>query len=507
MDDIKAFIEKITVSLDSARRHIEEPDGAEEKIYRDEPILTTAAKAREALPEKYREMRRIGEGDPALLVSESKRFVAQAKFMEDFEDSYEYNGEFFRYFPTYRHMSDRQLRGYFSWRTDVRRGIVKETSLSFVYVYIYELINLIGTSGAKDAIDKLDTFVAAYLPIDRSIRRYTTRWRRDMAIYYGVPEALCDEKAASKDLSALAEVLSNPREAGEDAVFKALSALSSVNPEKSARYRSEPERTKALFYRIYLAYFEFCGEKRKIPLVERLLGKKMKRTYIIFPSAVFYDKEKNKDYDFVSPGGTVYRRRHGEWTAEGFPETGKKSSAVGALVREIDASLKEYDEKNGKIGETVSKVFAAIARREILRYEEEKRKEAASRIEFDFSALDKIRAGAEETASKLVTEDEFLPDEDDFLPEYMETVTAEDPPAGSPGGRLDGTETEILRLIIEGKDASDCAKSRGTILSVVVDSINEKLYEEFFDNVIEYDGKTPSVVEDYVGELKGVIGE
>ena len=507
MDGIEEFIEKISASLDSARRHIEEADDAEEKVYRDEPILTTAARAREALPERYREMRRIGEGDPSLLVSESRRFVAQAKFMEDFEDSFEYNGEFFKYFPTYRHMSDRQLRGYFSWRTDVRRGVIKETSLSFVYVYLYELINLIGASGAKDAIGKLDSFVAAYLPIDRSIRRYASRWRRDMAIYYGVPEALCEGKGFSEDFAAAAASLEDPRGAGEDAVFKALTALSSVNPEKSARYKSEPERTKALYYRIYLAYSEYCGEKRKIPLAERLLGRKMKRAYIIFPSAIFYEKDKNKDYDFVSPGGAVYRRRRGEWTVEGFPETGKKSSALGALVRETDAAIRAYEKPGGDADGAVSKVFAAIARREIARYEEEKRQEAASKIEFDFSALDRIRESAEETASKLVTEDEFLPEDDDFLPEFTEPDVPEAPAEIPVEGRLDETETEILRFIIEGKDAAGFAKSRGAMLSVVVDSINEKLYEEFFDNVIEYDGKVPVAVEDYVDELKGVIGE
>lgn len=506
MNDIEVFIAKITESLNRANAHLEDSAFTGETVYRDEPILTTAAKAREALPEKYREMRRIGEGDPSLLVSEIKRFVSQAKFMEDFEDSYEYKGEFFKYFPTYRHMSDRQLRGYFSWRTDVRHGVVKETSLSFVYVYLYELINLIGAADPKDAIGKFDSFVAAYLPIDRSIRRYAPRWRRDMAIYYGVPEAFSDGKSPLPDFSVYYSALESPKEAGEDAVFKALVSVSSVNPEKTARYKADPEETKKLYYRIFCAYTDYCTAKRKISLAQRLLGTKTRRPYVIFPSAIFYEKDKKTDREFTSPGGAVYRRCRGEWTVEGYPETGSKNHAVGALVREIDAVLKEADGGNRETS-TVSKTFGAIAHRAIETYREEKRREAASKIEFDFSALDSIREVAEATAAKLVTEDEFLPEEeDDFLPEYAEN---------EPGSALEKykapllteEERETLRLIIGKKDAAGYSKSHGLMLSVVIESINEKLYEELLDNAIEYDGNVPVAVEDYIEELKGVIGE
>ena len=60
--------------------------------------------------------------------------------MADFEDDCPYNGTFKSYFPTYNAMSDRQLRGYFTWRAQVRRGTVEETSTSFAFLYLYELI-------------------------------------------------------------------------------------------------------------------------------------------------------------------------------------------------------------------------------------------------------------------------------------------------------------------------------------------------------------------------------
>ena len=43
--------------------------------------------------------------------------------------------------------------------------------------------------------------------------------------------------------------------------------------------------------------------------------------------------------------------------------------------------------------------------------------------------------------------------------------------------------------------------------SVLVDSINEKLFDHFGDTAVAYDGETPEPLEDYVDELKGIVGK
>ena len=43
------------------------------------------------------------------------------------------------------------------------------------------------------------------------------------------------------------------------------------------------------------------------------------------------------------------------------------------------------------------------------------------------------------------------------------------------------------------------------MLSVMIDSINEKLYDEFLDNVAVFDGEGSYVIEDYAEDLKGFI--
>ena len=53
----------------------------------------------------------------------SEAFLAQARFMEDYEDDYRMEGRTIRHiFTAYQELSLDELRGYFAWRTQIRRG-------------------------------------------------------------------------------------------------------------------------------------------------------------------------------------------------------------------------------------------------------------------------------------------------------------------------------------------------------------------------------------------------
>ena len=481
MSDVIKIIETILSSIDGAQ-----------DVYRDEPIITTASAAVETLPEKYRQMRSIGSGDATLLLNEARLFFETAKFMEDFEDDYEYHGVFMKYFPTYRQMNDRQLRGYFSWRTAVRRKEVRETSLSFAFVYLYELINVIGYDAPEDAARALDDFAVEYSKYDDAILRYAARWRRDMSIYYGVPNSGEDER---EKYERAAGVLLYPEEHGDDEVFGAISALSTYDPERSKLYKKHPAETKALVCRVFRAFSAFCGERRKNTLAERLFGRMCERVYVIFPSAIFYDRKKQEEREYAAPSGRVFKYSGGRWSSVWFPEITRRSSALGALIKEIDASLRPRFGLDPLASASPTRVLGGLVERECASYFEELRRMEASRVEFDLSLLDGIRASAEATRDMLIT-DEEEPDEPLF--EDAQDDAADD-------GKLTDLETSLLKIILDGGDAGAFAKRNGAMLSVVIESINEKLFDLLCDTAIEFYGDTPRAVEDYIDELKGLI--
>lgn len=64
---------------------------------------------------------------------------------------------------------------------------------------------------------------------------------------------------------------------------------------------------------------------------------------------------------------------------------------------------------------------------------------------------------------------------------------------------LSSTEVRLLRCLLYGGDTG-WVQEEGHLLSVLVDGINEKLYDIFGDTVLE-DG----VVEDYIDDLKEMV--
>ena len=87
----------------------------------------------------------------------------------------------------------------------MRRGIVEETSLSFAYVYLYELINGIGVAGPREGFRALESFWRSYREIAPEIDRFASVWLQDYVVYHGLPAELLEPyKALSFDRSLMA---------------------------------------------------------------------------------------------------------------------------------------------------------------------------------------------------------------------------------------------------------------------------------------------------------------
>ena len=71
--------------------------------------------------------------------------------------------------------------------------------------------------------------------------------------------------------------------------------------------------------------------------------------------------------------------------------------------------------------------------------------------------------------------------------------------------KLTSDEILFIESLIENKNSSSITK-KGTMLTVLVDSINEKLFDLIGDTVIEF-GDKPIIIEDYLEELKKIVGK
>ena len=191
-------------------------------VFKDEAIRPRPAPRPERLPSLLRAARSLESRTMQYWQSRSAVFLQQAKLLANYEDDYDFSGRVQYYYPTYQSLSDQELRGYFAWRTKLRRGEVRETSLSFAFLYIYELINQIGAADPMDGYCKLRDFRAAYGQIDNAILPYLDQWLVDYVVYYGLDAELLSGSSQvlfDRGIAALEQVGSataSPPSAGGD---------------------------------------------------------------------------------------------------------------------------------------------------------------------------------------------------------------------------------------------------------------------------------------------------
>lgn len=93
---------------------------------------------------------------------------------------------FMTYFPTYDSMDSQQKSWYFYWRTEIRKGHFINTDLSYIFIYIYELLSGIGWTDATEGYDKLNTIWMQYRESYHQLDHFLLAWTFDFAYLYGI---------------------------------------------------------------------------------------------------------------------------------------------------------------------------------------------------------------------------------------------------------------------------------------------------------------------------------
>ena len=76
--------------------------------------------------------------------------------------------------------------------------------------------------------------------------------------------------------------------------------------------------------------------------------------------------------------------------------------------------------------------------------------------------------------------------------------------SGAPCG-LTASELAFLQALLAGDVAGAKAAVGVGMASLMVDAVNEKLYDEIGDAAIEFDGETPQLVEDYRPDVEELL--
>lgn len=561
-------------------------------VYRDEPILTTGRKMASYLPERYREMRAISrweEGEPhGRWLSEAELFYRQGAFMADFEDDCPYTGEFKSYYPTYNALSDRQLRGYFTWRAQVRHGVIQKTSLSFVYLYIYELICGIGVANAREGFAQLKEIWQTHREFSPELDRFMATWLRDYAVYHGLDPALLaddpaiafdrallrlvqasapfdpavlnsidvivarEEDAESTDLQQKPEgaIALPPDEAREQELLEAVDALSTYHVRLARSYKDYPDDLRHVVCAVYVRLLGYYRKHRVDGLTESMFGEQARMPYTMFASAVFFETKRHENADYALDPIHWYRCRNGRWECIRTYGAREKSTLLGSVLRACDRKLRDALSYPHPIKEKkIPKYLDAMIDKEIATWLAWKEKHAPRRIDIDLSQLAEIRSTAAEIREALLTDEEredaptealggeVSAETSDAVPqdrsrsgrsedclsteetgagaskgielsargavmEPEDTAAEGAPDLGGDAGALDAVERAYLQALLAGAAPTVPA---GVSEDMLVDGINEKLFDLVGDTVIEFGAAGPQVIEDYENDVREVL--
>ena len=579
--DIKMLIERI---MAEARTH--QSARFSNEVYADEPILKTGRQMQNFLPDQYRKMREISrwqddpKGGAGRWLSEAELFYRQGLLMADFEDDCPYNGTFKSYFPTYNAMSDRQLRGYFTWRAQVRRGNIEETSTSFAFLYLYELICGIGVDDPLDGFDKIKAFWDAYRAFEPGIDRFVRVWLQDYAVFHGLnPKLLRDSKTvmfdnalielrrAARDL-APAQVPSGqtakrrktseptlplpPDETREERLMAAINALSTYNLNNSRLDRGHHRDLRHVACAVYVRMARYYDTHRKTGIVASLFGEETAMPYTMFASAVFFAPERHEDCEYRLDPIHIYRCQNGFWECIRIHGSRQKSSKLGEMMRACDQRLRlALDPAHPLKEEKVPKYLAKIIDDEIVAWLSWDAAHQPVKIDIDLSQLGHIRSAAAQTREALLIDEERednttadaeatyfeQPDAEpvpDTIAGPVATAVKQDEadepaisteqfgvvapllaPAPTPATVMPADTTSglgpaadaYLRALLEqnaAQTASAVAKS-GKSEDMLVDSINEALFDLVGDTVIEFGAAGPQIIEDYEADVRGYL--
>lgn len=579
--DIKMLIERI---MAEARTH--QSARFSNEIYADEPILKTGRQMQNFLPDQYRKMREISrwqddpKGGAGRWLSEAELFYRQGLLMADFEDDCPYNGTFKSYFPTYNAMSDRQLRGYFTWRAQVRRGNIEETSTSFAFLYLYELICGIGVENPLDGFNKIKAFWDVYRVFEPGIDRFARVWLQDYAVFHGLdPKLLRDSKTVMFD-NALIELRRAardlvpapapsgqtpkrrktseptlplpPDEVREERLMAAINALSTYNLSNSRLDRSHHRDLRHVACAVYVRMARYYGTHRKTGIVASLFGEETAMPYTMFASAVFFAPERHEDCEYRLDPIHIYRCQNGFWECMRIHGSRQKSSKLGEMMRACDQRLRlALDPAHPLKEEKVPKYLAKIIDDEIVAWLSWDAAHQPVKIDIDLSQLGHIRSAAAQTREALLIDEERedgasaeaeaadsgQPEAEPVADAMVEAVAAaagqdesDEPtisteqfgvvapllaptPAFAAATPADATNelapaaNAYLRALLEHNavQAESAVVQSEQSEDMLVDTINEALFDLVGDTVIEFSAAGPQIIEDYEADVRGYL--
>ncbi|WP_301089168.1 TerB N-terminal domain-containing protein, partial [Faecalibaculum rodentium] len=455
----------------------------------------------------------------------------------------------------------RQLRGYFTWRTEIRNGIFRDTNSSLAYLYLYELLNGIGADSPRDTLEKLEAFEAGFLDAgygDEQMHLNLRRWMYEFSIVHDMPPDVTvrymHPETARRD-EALS-ILKEPQNRTDREICDALLQFAPRWQKQGKVVCDISGKGPGLFAQVWRDLVDHKWQDTGQTVFEACFGTAQSYRWYPLSNAVWMDPEQGKDREYHLSPIRSWSRHKGIWHESRYESLYFNLDRLQVIVRAMERLLRKEAGIRGSLQKRPEEAWVEPLILETIERDrqereakelEAQRQAAMDSVQIDFSSLSKIRQDAITTRDSLLTEEETedldpgvprpahfppvapaaLDDPDteaqtqpetaepqaDTMGEPGQTDHEEQPPeilpadtSGVPGIDLDPVHHQILQALLAGKSAQPLIREHHLLPSVVTDAINEALFDEIGDNAMECEGEDITLVEDYREDVMDILG-
>ena len=480
--------------------------------------------------------------DPRVRWETARIFYKQGIFMQNFTDDYEEVAEYSSYFPNYQMMGYEQLRTYFTWRTKLRQGVVEKTSLSYAYLYLYELITNIGVTDPLEGLEQLMWFWQEYRELDAALDNHVPAWIKDYHIYYDLPHTFAEfvegvglrqyypelaeqenrfdlfcsvssydirkssfvseenlplfQKSVGQILEQLSALMADNGMSLEDSIFQPMKSMAIWQPFKDSLFfpwNSQPDKTVMISPKeIYVCSHNSWGVSKVITTErgKKLLGYIFKQTEAVLRRLTGYKHKLKADAEILTHESVQMLRNTGSSIEKLVTGT------ITAVYREATKTVVKVDVGNlQKIREE-----AYITQEKLTVPEEEEWSVAVRKTA--------VEGMSEKATSEKIAEQEQL-EELPLKTESTESIPIAVPSPEAPVGpwaelkqALSTIELLALSVLLEGADFKAFADSTGVMVEVLADGINEKAMDAIGDGLMDEEFV---LYEDYIEEVRKLV--
>jgi len=404
-------------------------------------FLTEARKAQQIerravdpIRQRFFDMRSLASDRP-FARDDSELFYRQAKFMEDYTDDYGGDAKLQMYFPYYQHMGYEQLRVYFTWRTKARHGELAPTYVSYVFLYVYELLSGVGVESPLDGLTKLLEVWKEMLRYAPALEKYMPKWLKDYHVYYELPHCFADFVHEQKMQKYYPDLFMFDEDA--ENTLEVWNGISDYDIFGSGFYKAGNEQLiRDCFPYVVDGVRELC-KGMKINC-ENLFVYQSGRSRLWFPfkHALFTPRGRQSDRKVDLLGVERYNCKNDRWSAYIPIYYSSREQVVGRILRKMESDLRQKIGYKYKLksepcefyrtsGEPI--LFDNVVEKAVAVYYRDLTRTV---VTVDHENLARIREEALGTQDKLIVYDDFEPSSPAHQPSSFELSSPAHRPSG-----------------------------------------------------------------------------